>query len=157
MLTFTSIGTSVSTTDIWALEFRYANVCTNFDHTSGATFFGGNARINGGTAYGVSGSTSQSLGTAPSLVLGVSDSSFDTIGTVAYWIMTMSPIANPYSAFSHSASALTALAASMIASLTFTDVNGGFGQVAGYLGNQSGPITFGFEGLNLTRGGSCPV
>lgn len=157
MLTFTQIGTSLSATDIWTLEYRYNNICSNFDHSSGATEFSGNARINGGTAYRHSSTTTISLGTAPALTLGVSDGTYNSSGPQAFWVMTMSPVSNPYSGFSFGLTALSSIAASVFASVSFSNVDDASGLLGGYLGIQSGPITYGASSFALSRGGSCPV
>jgi hypothetical protein len=156
MLTFTSIGTWTSS-GIWTLEFRYGNICTNFDHSPSATAFSGNARINGGTAYRYTLTNTQQIGTAPAIILGIEFSSFIPSASVAYWNMTASPFPNPYSTFTYDGTALSSLAASMLASVSFTDSDNAFGNLFGYLGHFGGPISFGMEPMILGRGGSCPV
>jgi hypothetical protein len=164
MLTFTALGTSISSSsETWTLEFRYADICTNFDHPSGATSFSGNGRINTGEAFRIFTdssfiATSISIGTAPAMVLGLQDATYQLTGS-ATWTFTGIGFANPYGGFyTHNGTLIGSVLAASLIAYGFQPVSSSFfGEIFGEMGNTDGPISFGSAPFLLSRGGSCPV
>lgn len=156
MLTFHGLGTSYGS-NTYTLEFRYGEVCTDFQFPDDDPYSGGKALIYQGTAYSVLYSTfttvgtAMSIGTAPPLTVTVSDVySSTSIGLTG-------GAAVPYTQFSLNSISLTANLDSLGTSGTFVT-----GYIYGYYSRYSGASYLGGNSTNnapftLDRGFACPV
>lgn len=162
-------GTSIDTvnTITWMLEFRYTNFCTNFSHhPASSSTFTGNARLQGnavqiGTGPGVSGVTTQSLGPAPDLVMSLSSAIYTIIGTTTspFFLLAVSNVPQSlYPGFASGGTTYSTFDATFAAqSIQFTDQNTIQGLIHGEITSGGTSLGSNNVGINLTRGGSCPV
>lgn len=153
MLTFYGLGTSYGS-NTYTLEFRYGEVCTDFQFPDDDPYSGGKALIYQGTAYSVSylssTTTAMAFGTAPPLTVTVNDVySSTSIGLTGGAVV-------PYTQFSLNSISLTANLDSLGTSGTLVT-----GTIYGYYSMYSGSSYSGNSTNNapftLDRGFACPV
>jgi hypothetical protein len=173
MLTVPFLGTSLAlrtvsgstVTDNWTLQFRYSEMCTNFDHANGGTSFTGKARLRGDAFrvgsqfFPVTTFVEQSLGNAPSLIMTLVDSTYVPANSEGSWSMTVTNVANPFSAQYTYTPLITNIDvdAQVFATLNGTGCQGGM--VAIFEANDGEDLGGSKSAFQLTRGNLsvCPI
>ncbi len=152
MLTLGFLGSSFSYGSTYILEFRYGEVCTDFQFPDDNPYTGGKALVYQGTAYASNAGMSSSIGTAPPLTVTVTDAfSTTSIGLTGGAMV-------PYSQFT-----LDSISVSVdLTSLQTTGMDQVSGSIRAYYTLYSGMCTMGGTSTSaapftLDRGVGCPV